>query len=238
MSPFRIFIGWDSRFPELVLAHTFRKHASIPLDIRFLDYRHLRDCYGFHRSPDPTASTEFSFSRFFVPALCGYAGTALFVDNDCVCYADVAELADLPMSAHALRVVKHDYIPSVATKFGKSGTPQAVYPRKNWSSVMLMNCEKLKVWTRDVVATAPGARLHRFEDLSDDQIGDIPSVWNVLTNKPTGNYVTKLLHYTEGGPWFEGCQDCPHAEDWRQARRDWLSHEGANPDTPVKLLTL
>lgn len=233
----RIFIGWDSRFPEpaQVLAHTFREHSSSPLDIRFLDYRHLHDCYGFTRAPDPTASTEFSFSRFLVPYLCDYDGTALFVDNDCICCGDVAELFNLPMNGLAVRVVAHDYIPTQATKFGASGTPQAVYPRKNWSSVMLMNCSELDMWTPEVVGTAPGARLHRFEDLHDREIGRLPAEWNVLTT-PTRNM--KLLHYTEGGPWFEGCENCPGAELWREARRDYRESIGADPNTPVTLLRL
>lgn len=233
----RIFIGWDSRFPEpaLVLAHTIRKNARRRLDIRFLDYRHLQDCYGFNRTPDPTASTEFSFSRFLVPYLCGYEGWALFLDNDCLCFGDIAPLLDSERPQCAVQVVKHpDYQPASATKFGDSGTPQAVYPRKNWSSVMLMNCRELQAWTPEVVATAPGARLHRFEDIEDAKIGSLFPGWNRLTHftLPCG-----ILHYTDGGPWFKGCEDVPHADLWLAARKEWLQSIG-DPDRPLVPITL
>jgi len=37
-------------------------------------------------------STEFSFSRFLVPYLCGYEGKAIFMDGDMLCRSDIAEL--------------------------------------------------------------------------------------------------------------------------------------------------
>jgi hypothetical protein len=232
----RVFIGWDSRFPEpaRVLAYTLRRNSSVALDIRFLDYRHLRECYGFERVPDPTASTEFSFSRFLVPWLCGYQGLAVFIDNDVICLGDPKELLDeairLSLMDKTLAVVPHDYTPTTATKFGASGTPQAVYARKCWSSVMVMNCAKLHCWSKHVVETASGARLHRFQDIFDDQIVALPAGWNDLTHLTPA---TRLLHYTEGGPYLVGCEDCPHADLWLEARRDWLASEGKDRETPL-----
>ncbi len=59
---FRIFIGWDFRFPEPadVLANSLRKHSSIELDIRYLKLPELR----LNRGYDPLASTEYTYSRF------------------------------------------------------------------------------------------------------------------------------------------------------------------------------
>jgi hypothetical protein len=209
----KIFIGWDSRFPEPadVLAHSLRKHASIPLDIRYLKLPEL----GLNRPHDPLASTEFTYSRFLVPHLCGYRGTAIFMDNDMLCFSDVKELADLDMSKYALRVVKHDYAPANTVKM--YGCPQTSYPRKNWSSLMLMNCAKLTLWSKQVVETQTGAYLHRFQDIPDEQIGDLPPAWNVLD---TMDASTRLIHYTNGGPWFEAYQDHPHAGVWQQAREE------------------
>jgi lipopolysaccharide biosynthesis glycosyltransferase len=209
----KIFIGWDSRFPEPadVLAHSLRKHASIPLDIRYLKLPEL----GLNRPHDPLASTEFTYSRFLVPHLCGYRGTAIFMDNDMLCFSDVKELADLDMSKYALRVVKHDYAPANTVKM--YGCPQTSYPRKNWSSLMLMNCAKLTLWSKQVVETQTGAYLHRFQDIPDEQIGDLPPAWNVLD---TMDVSTRLIHYTNGGPWFEAYQDHPHAGVWQQAREE------------------
>ncbi|KAJ6296787.1 hypothetical protein OIU78_022500 [Salix suchowensis] len=62
------------------------------------------------------------------------------------------------------------------------GAVQTVYPRKNWSSMVLYNCghPKNKVLTPEVVSTQTGAFLHRFQWLEDEEIGSIPFVWNFL----------------------------------------------------------
>ncbi len=209
----RIFIGWDSRFPEPadVLRYSLLKHSSIPLDIRYLKLNEL----GLNRTHDPLASTEFTYSRFLVPHLCGFRGKAIFMDNDMLCFGDVKQLDDLDMSNHALRVVKHDYSPSNAVKM--YGCPQTSYPRKNWSSLMIMNCAKLKLWSKEVVETQTGAYLHRFQDIADEAIGDIPMTWNTLDWMDEH---TQLIHYTNGGPWFEEYRDHPHAAVWVQARNE------------------
>jgi len=50
-------------------------------------------------------------------------------------------------------VCKHDYVPKNHTKY--LGNVQHAYPRKNWSSVMLFNCNHFHVkrLTPDVVNT-------------------------------------------------------------------------------------
>jgi len=207
---FRVFIGWDSRFPEPadVLAYSLRKHSSIPLDIRYLKLPELR----LNRTYDSLASTEFTYSRFLVPHLCNYQGTALYLDSGMLCLADIVEIAQRDMAGLALRVVKHNYRPPGTVKM--NGAVQTIYPRKNWSSMMLMNCDLLTLWTKDVVETASGAYLHRFQDIPDNQIGDIPIVWNTLDTMATD---TKLIHWTSGGPWLEQTRNCPHAEIWLKA---------------------
>ncbi len=207
----RIFIGWDSRFPEPanVLRYSLRKHASIPLEIRYLKLDEL----NLAREHDPLASTEFTYSRFLVPHLCGFQGKAVFMDNDMLCLADIKELDELDMSGLALRVVKHDYSPTSAVKM--YGCPQTSYPRKNWSSLMIMNCAKLKLWSKQVVETQTGAYLHRFQDIADEHIGEIPKTWNTLDWMDDS---TKLIHYTGGGPWFDAYRDHPHADIWYQYR--------------------
>lgn len=210
----RIFIGWDSRFPEPadVLAHSLRKHASIPLDIRYLKLDEL----NIQREYDPLASTEFTYSRFLVPHLCDFQGKAIFMDNDMLCFGDVRELDELDMTGLALRVVKHDYQPSNTVKM--YGAVQTSYPRKNWSSMMIMNCERLKLWSKQVVDSQTGAYLHRFEDIPDEQIGEIPDTWNTLDWMDQS---TKLIHYTNGGPWFKEFEDHPHADVWNIARNEY-----------------
>lgn len=211
----RIFIGWDSRFPEPahVLRYSLRKHSSIPLDIKYLDLGELAEKHGFDRRHDPLASTEFTYTRFLVPYLCGYEGKAVFMDNDMLCFSDIKELDELDMQSLALRVVKHDYRPTNTVKM--YGCPQTSYPRKNWSSLMIMNCGMLRIWTKEIVATAGGAFLHRFEDIPDERIGDLPHTWNSLDVMDES---TALLHYTNGGPWFEQYENHAHADVWFRYR--------------------
>jgi hypothetical protein len=219
----RVFIGWDSREAECAdeLAYSLREHSSIPLDSHYLKLSEL----DFHREHDALQSTEFTYSRFLVPYLCGYEGKAVFMDSDMLCLGDIAELDDLDMRPYALRVVKHDYRPTATTKM--DGQVQTVYPRKNWSSLMLMNCARLPLWTKEVVATQTGAYLHRFQDIDDELIGDIPDTWNTLDWMDER---TKLIHYTSGGPWFEACRDHPHAQLWL----DWRDrYRAATRPTPL-----
>ena len=65
------------------------------------------------------------------------------------------------------------------------GAIQTKYVKKNWSSVMLMNCDKCKSLTPDYVNSATGLQLHQFKWLeNDDLIGDIPLEWNWLVDEP------------------------------------------------------
>lgn len=214
----RVFVGYDSRedVAYQVLRYSLRKHASAPLDIRPLILKDLD-----LRREDPLASTEFTYSRFLVPHLCGYQGLAVFMDCDMVCPADMNEIFSLDMSDYWLRVVKHDHKPTSAVKM--DGKPQTQYPRKNWSSFMLLNCEKLTLWTREAVQTKPPRWLHRFEDIPDERIGDIPATWNVLDRYDAD---TKLIHYTEGGPWFEQYKDHPYGDIWLGYYREYLATLG------------
>ncbi len=222
----RVFIGWDSRYPELsdVLSYSLRKHASIPLSISYLKLAEL----GLHRPNDPLASTEFTYTRFLVPWLCNYEGVAVFMDNDMVCLGDIKELAELDMDPYALRVVKHDYRPTNKTKM--YGCPQTVYPRKNWSSLMIMNCARLRLWSKQVVDTQSGAYLHRFQDIPDELMGDISPAWNALDWMDRG---TRLIHYTNGGPWFERYRDHPYGQVWFKMRDEWRAGLPGAADGPV-----
>jgi lipopolysaccharide biosynthesis glycosyltransferase len=196
------------------LAHSLQVNTLRTLDIAFL----RRDALQFVRE-DPLASTEFTYTRFLVPWIMGYEGRALFLDNDMLCLGDIADLDDMPMNDYALRVVKHpDYVPSSGTKM--DGRIQSAYPRKNWSSVMLMDCSKLRCWTREAVETMPAAWLRRFEPIPDAMIGALPWEWNALDTRLPG---TNLLHYTSGGPWFQNCaQDTTEALLWKMAHRRYL----------------
>ena len=116
---------------------------------------------------------------------------------------------------YALMCVKHDYIPKNTVKM--DGQKQVSYPRKNWSSCVLWNCAHPanRVLTPHVASTQTGAYLHRFQFLSDPVIGDLPLEWNWLEgeyDKP--ETPPAVIHFTNGGPWFENWQNVEYGELW------------------------
>jgi hypothetical protein len=215
----RIFIGYDPN--EAVayhtLAHSILRLSSIPVSIAPLMRSQLQGIYK--RDRGPTESTEFSITRFLVPALSGYEGWSLFMDCDMLCRADIAQLA-----AHcerepdkAVLVCQHDYVPKTERKF--LDQVQTKYPRKNWSSLMLMNNARCKALTPEYVNTASGLQLHRFQWLEDGLIGKLPLEWNWLVGEYDYKPEAKIVHFTLGGPYFDDYRDCDYAEEWLEENR-------------------
>jgi lipopolysaccharide biosynthesis glycosyltransferase len=161
-------------------------------------------------------STEFSFSRFLTPHLCNFDGWAIFADNDMIMLDDIKKLWDLRDEKFAVQVVKHDYVKySGKKKF--LGETQTSYAKKNWSSLMMMNCKKCKELTPEYVSTATGLELHQFKWLeSEDLIGDIPNRWNHLVDIDKNKPIDEIsnLHYTSGGPYYTGNKGCSYANVW------------------------
>lgn len=161
-------------------------------------------------SSNAPCSTDFATSRFLVPLLC-QSGWALFTDCDVVFLADPR---DMPRdSSRAVMVVKHEHR-GRGTKMG--GMAQTAYRRKNWSSVMLFNCDhpaNRRLSLRDV-NERPGRDLHAFYWLHDSEIGELPMDWNWLVNVQPKPLAPKIAHFTLGGPWIEGWTPAPHDELW------------------------
>lgn len=61
-----------------------------------------------------------------------------------------------------------------------------------------------------------GAHLHRFSWLKDEEIGSISHTWNYLVGVYDDIKLPKLIHYTEGGPWFENYKDCEFSNHWNE----------------------
>jgi lipopolysaccharide biosynthesis glycosyltransferase len=203
----KIFIGFDNNEKEAakVCEYSLRKSSPKKLDITLLNINEL----NFNRPLDPLQSSEFTYTRFLVPFLCNYEGAALFLDSDMLVISDINELFDLYDSRYALQVVKHDHVPLEITK--KGNKIQSAYLRKNWSSLMLMNCSELKLWSKGYVEKASGSELHQFVGIDDFKIGDITKEWNTLDIL---SHNTKILHYTSGGPWIKGCENHPESFLW------------------------
>lgn len=207
----RVFIGYDSNETVAyhVLAHSILRHASVPVSVTPLVLSQL----PMTRARDPKQSTEFSFSRFLVPWLCGFKGTAIFMDCDVLVRADIAGLVGQP--GKSVSVVKHEYTPRPEDKF--LGNRQTVYEKKNWSSVMVFDCASCPVLTPHYVNTASGLELHQFRWLGGDYlIGDLDPAWNHLVGEYAPNPAAKLAHFTLGGPWLKGYRGCEFSDEWRQ----------------------
>lgn len=218
----RVFIGYDSResVAYSVLAHSIQVRASMPVAVAPLMLTQLGRI--FDRARNPLQSTDFAFTRFLVPYLCNYEGWAIFMDCDMLMRDDIAKLWACRDERYAVKVVQHDHVPREKTKF--LGQPQSVYPKKNWSSVMLMNNAKCRALTPGLVRTASGLHLHRFEWLPEqDAIGALPKRWNHLVGYDAPDSDAALAHFTLGGPYFNGYTNCEFANEWQQMRDGMLS---------------
>jgi hypothetical protein len=208
-----IFIGYDSKekIAYHVLSESILRNSTKPVSITPIYLPNIKD--DFLRERNNLSSTEFSFSRFIIPHLMNYQGWALFMDCDMLMKADVEELWRLRDDKYAVQVSKHDYIPRTETKF--LGHIQTAYPKKNWSSFMLMNCKKCTRLTPDYVNKASGLELHQFKWLENEElIGSLPLEWNWLVGEYPYKEEVKNIHYTEGGPYFENYSDCDYSSDW------------------------
>lgn len=218
----RVFVGFDHREPVAyhVAAHSILTTASAPVAIIPLVQNQLRTAGLYTRERGKTEATEFAFSRFLVPYLSGYTGVSIFMDCDMVVRSDlVAMVKDLmaqPASPQKVWCCQHDYTPKSATKM--DGVVQTVYPRKNWSSFMVFANVRCQALTPEYVNTATGAQLHRFQWCADHEVGSLPLDWNWLVDEYEHNHAAKVLHWTNGGPWFAETRNCDHKDDWINVR--------------------
>jgi lipopolysaccharide biosynthesis glycosyltransferase len=118
---------------QKVLEYSIRKHTRAELDLRFETQTQRR-----------IGGTRFGFVRFTVPALFGYRGRAIYMDADQLVFGDVQELVDQLDDDHAIGIVR-----DLEGTF--AGEP--VEPR-NETSVMVLDCEKLKSWDPETILAA------------------------------------------------------------------------------------
>ena len=216
MKPIPIFIGYDPREAVAyhVCANSIIRHASKPVAIIPLALNLFEDYKETHTD----GSNQFIYSRFLVPHLMDYTGHAIFIDGDMVVRSDITELWAWRKNHYDVQVVKHNYETCMTEKY--LGSKNENYPRKNWSSVIIWNCESPanQCLTPAFVQKSTGAELHRFTWIKDERIGDLPAEWNWLPDEYGPNINADLLHYTLGAPCFHDFATTPMADDWHRER--------------------
>lgn len=249
---YHIWIGYDPSEHEAysVAKHTLEKHSYADIEVHPIEHMELRRQGLFTREweikPDGQTickvdnrpfSTAFSHSRFLVPELWrnlsdpDKESLAMFVDCDWLFLGDIGEVFNAIESDRILNAdespvycVQHDYNPNVEKKM--HGVKQSKYNMKLWSALMVFNMRHndCKTLTADIVNTWDGRALHQFEWIQDThKIGRIPEEWNFIPGHSENRCDSvKGLHYTLGGPWFKGYEQCKYADLWNNAYNDYL----------------
>lgn len=210
-----LFCGYDQR--EAIGWHVFvasvLDRASRQVAI------HRLDACGL-----PQGSNAFTMSRFLVPWLMGYTGRAIFADAaDMLMVDDVAKLDALFDSTRAVQVVRHAYKTRNPRKY--IGTDMEAenrdYQRKNWASLMIINCRHM-AWrniTPQSLATAAPLDMLQLRGFTEDQIGTLPGRWNRLVDEGQPVEGASVMHWTAGIPAFPHYRNAPGAAAW------WTEHD-------------
>lgn len=215
-----LFCGYDAR--EAVGFHVFTasvlRHASAPVAIHALDSKGL-----------PQGSNSFTFSRFLVPSLMGFKGHAIFADAcDMLMLDDIAKLDALFDPQYAMQVVKHDvYTSQHPRKYvgTEMECEQTNYPRKNWASLMVINCAH-EAWagiTPNRIVAARGLELLQLRFAFDKEIGCLPDGWNRLVDEGQSLSGASIAHWTAGIPAFAHYANAPGADLWFAHRNEILA---------------
>jgi hypothetical protein len=221
----RLFCGFDHR--ESIGFHVFAssvvQRSSVQVGIYAL---------GSHNMP--VGSNDFTYSRFLVPYLCGYQGHAIFADGaDMLVRGDLAELDALFDPRFAVQMVlRPNYLTRNPRKY--IGTPMESenrdYARKNWASVMLINCAHpyWKLLDPRTLASVAGLSLLQFGGLDFGgnkrmpEIGALPDRWNRIVDEGDSIEGAAILHWTAGIPGFDYYVDAPGADLWFAQRAEVL----------------
>ena len=223
------YIGYDSKedIAYRVCRQSLLDKTSIPIKIKSLKLQELISKKLYTRNVDPLASTEFTYSRFLIPALMNYDGWAVFCDCDFLFFKDVNLLFESLDKDKALYCVKHNYTPKEKHKM--DGQKQTIYPRKNWSSFMVFNCShpSNNKLTKEIVNSESGSFLHQLKWLKDSEIGSLDERWNWLEGWTSSHNNLKpyALHFTRGGPWFDEWKDVEYAEEWIKERDKYIKNK-------------
>jgi hypothetical protein len=218
-----------------IAAYSYKRNSAAPdsFDVRIMDTRDFPQLMqegqsilrgGHFREWDPDDLQSFTPLRFAPPSLMGFEGRAVVTDPDCFGVGDVAELLGRDMMDKAIWAV---------TRPGHNDDPDYIA-----TSVMLLDCAKLKHWDFDQLLDGLFARKFdyipwiqlKLEDRST--IGFLEPEWNSFDKLTPA---TKILHTTKRRtqPWKTGLPvDYTLREQgpWDVLRRMWRRRYEQHPD--------
>lgn len=188
--PIRIFVGSGEAqmLAVKVLEYSLRKHTDLPVQIMPLHESNIT--FPLPRDPANRPRTPFSFHRFFIPALAGYKGRAIYMDSDMLVFQNVRHLWTQTFNGAELLAVKGDTYSDRRPQF----------------SVMLLDCDRLRWEIGEIVAKLDRGELDytklMFEMKVAETRAEISPEWNSLEQYEDGK--TALLHYTDMDlqPWL------------------------------------
>lgn len=216
----KIFVGYD---PHYDLAYNVCKHSIESRSEIKVHKLWSKTIPEYNRNTGEPQSTDFTFTRFWVPYLSDYKGYSVFCDLDFVFLNDIQMLENIIYKDKAVSVVKHKpYEPK--TKVKMDGKPQHTAARKNWASLMVFNNEhpSNQILTPDYLNNhKPGLDLHQFGWLQDHEIGALPPQWNVLDGYIEYDRLLGI-HYTDGGPWLKEFEKTTYSKYWWSEKEKWL----------------
>jgi hypothetical protein len=166
---------------------------NYPSLLKYDGARYLHE--GSYRIWRASDLQSFTLLRFLPPQLMNYEGRAVVIDPDIFAVSDILELLDRDMGGKAILCCK---------EVRRKGSPA-----QNATSVMLLDCSKLRHWRWEDLIEALFAEELDYQDLitlsleSEERIGQLEEEWNhfdTLTER------TKLLHNTRitTQPWRTG----------------------------------
>jgi hypothetical protein len=199
MPKYKVFIQSNNRqlFGARIAKFALEKHASKPIAVEILNVDELPifqafvgTSYLFTTQAERTYQLDdlqsFTLSRFMPPARMEYKGRAVVIDPDIFAQVDIRGLLEKEMGEHAIL---------------------ACTKKNAWdSSVMLLDCAKLRHWKLDDILkrlVSHEVDYSTIMTLCNEDVGELSREWNSL-DKLSEN--TKMLHTTARltQPWKTG----------------------------------
>lgn len=173
-----------------VLKHSIRRRTERPVE--FLES--WNPSQGWHSAlqsaPKLPGGTKFNSWRWLTPRVLGH-GRAIYLDADQVVLADIGELRDQLQAAKTIAVVT-----DAVGIFGSKKSPE---PGKLQTSVMLMDCHKLRMAMQPCPIESCAAGRMEYRDLMQAtwlDRGDVQTLDPGWNHFGIVNDQTKLIHYS------------------------------------------